>query len=177
LQAGLPFADTPELERHLASVDVALRDDRVYLNGRDVTREIRTPEIGEATSRLTMLASIRAKATPLQRAMAARGGVVLEGRDTGTVVCPNAEVKFFLDASLDARTRRRHAELAEHGRRLALEQVREEILRRDAQDRGRTLAPLRKAADAIEVDTSDLTVEQVVDLMLRAVERQCCTRS
>jgi cytidylate kinase len=177
LRAGLPLAETPELGRHLASLDVTLRGDRVYLNGRDVTPEIRTLEVGEATSRLTMLAPIREKVTPLQRAMAARGGVVLEGRDTGTVVCPDAEVKFFLDASLDARTRRRHAELAEQGMALSLEQVREEIIRRDAQDRGRALAPLRKAPDAIEVDTSDLTAEQVVDVMLRAVERQCCTRS
>ncbi|MBI1847580.1 MAG: (d)CMP kinase, partial [Candidatus Rokubacteria bacterium] len=165
------------LRRHLDDVEVALGDDRVYLNGRDVTGEIRSPEVGEATSRLTMLAPVRDKVTPLQRALAAGGGVVLEGRDTGTVVCPGAELKFFLDASLEARTRRRHEELAGRGAVLPIETVREEIVRRDAQDRGRALAPLRPASDAITIDTSGLTAAQVVEVMLRAVERLCCTRS
>ena len=103
---------------------------------------------------------------------------MLEGRDTGTVVCPDAEVKFFLDASIETRARRRQTELAEAGRTLPLEAVRDEIRVRDAQDRTRALAPLRKAEDAIEVDTSERTTDEVVASMLDVVERhRCCTRS
>jgi cytidylate kinase len=109
--------------------------------------------------------------------MSAGGGVVLEGRDTGTVVCPDAEVKFYLEASADARARRRHAELHARGVGADLTTVRDEILTRDRQDMTRALAPLRKAPDAITVDTTDMDVEQMVEAMLRAIESQCCTRS
>jgi cytidylate kinase len=176
-RAGLPDEDTPALRRHLASVAVALDGDRVFVDGRDVSGEIRTREISDLTSRLTRLAPVRERATPLQRAMAAAGGVVLEGRDTGTVVCPDADVKFYLDASDAARARRRQAELAARGVTVDLDVVREEIALRDRQDTTRALAPLRKAPDAVAVDTTDLDVEQVVEVMLRAIESQCCTRS
>ena len=176
-RAGLPVEDTPALRRHLASVDVRLRGDRVFVNDQDVTGEIRTQEISDLTSRLTMLAPVRDRVTPLQRQLAAEGSVVLEGRDTGTVVCPDAEVKFYLDASDEARARRRQRELAARGATVDLETVRREIALRDRQDMTRALAPLRKAPDALTVDTTDLDVEQVVELMQKAIERQCCTRS
>jgi cytidylate kinase len=176
-RAGLPVEDTEELRRHLAAVDVTLEDDRVCVNGRDVSGEIRTPAISDLTSRLTRLAPVRERATPLQRAMAAGGSVVLEGRDTGTVVCPDADVKFYLDASDAARARRRHAELAARGVVADLEAVGREIALRDRQDTTRALAPLRRAPDAVAVDTTDLDVDAVVELMLRAIESQCCTRS
>ena len=144
----------------------------VYVSG-----EIRTPEISELTSRLTLLARVRERATPIQRALAAAGGVVLEGRDTGTVVCPHADVKFYLDASIVARARRRQAELAARGVAVDVDVVREEIVRRDRQDTARALAPLAKAPDAIAVDTTDLDMDQVVEAMVRTIESQCCTRS
>ena len=124
-----------------------------------------------------MLRPVRDKITPLQRRMAAGGGAVLEGRDTGTVVCPDAEVKFYVDASAEARARRRQAELLGRGVIVDLEDVRAEIAARDRQDTTRALAPLRKAPDAIAVDTTDLTVDQVVGVMLKAIEKRCCTRS
>ncbi len=176
-RAGLPVEDAPTLRHHLAAVDVRLRGDRVFVNDDDVTDEIRTQEISDLTSRLTMLAPVRDRVTPLQRQLAAEGGVVLEGRDTGTVVCPDADVKFYLDASDEARARRRQRELAARGVAVDLETVRREIALRDRQDTTRALAPLRKAPDAVMVDTTDLDVEQVVELMQKAIERQCCTRS
>ena len=176
-RAGLPVEDTETLRRHLAAVEVALDGDRVFVDGRDVSGEIRTREISDLTSRLTGLAPVRERATPLQRAMAVAGGVVLEGRDTGTVVCPDAEVKFYLDASTAARARRRQAELSARGIVVDLETVQQEIALRDHQDTTRALAPLAKAHDAITVDTTDLGVEQVVETMLRTIESQCCTRS
>jgi cytidylate kinase len=176
-RAGLPAEDTPALRRHLQAVDVRLEGEGVFVDGREVSAEIRTPEISDLTSRLTRLAPVRERATPLQRAMAAAGGVVLEGRDTGTVVCPDADVKFYLDASGATRARRRHAELAARGVAVDLEAVRAEIALRDRQDTTRALAPLRRAPDAIAVDTTDLEVDEVVERMLRAIESQCCTRS
>jgi len=170
--AGLSPDDEAKLRAHLEGVDVRLRGDRLLLDGRDVTAEIRTPRISELTSRLTRLAAVREKITPLQRRAAAAGGVVLEGRDTGTVVCPDAEVKFYMDATLDERARRRQAELRARGLEADFGTVRGEIGRRDVQDTTRALAPLRKADDAIEVDTSELTIEQVVERMLAEVERR-----
>jgi cytidylate kinase len=176
-RAGLPMEDTPALRRHLAAVQIALDGDRVFVDGREVSAEIRTREISDLTSQLTRLAPVRERVTPVQRAMATQGGVVLEGRDTGTVVCPDAEVKFYLDASTAARARRRQAELAARGVVVALDVVYDEIVLRDRQDTTRVLAPLAKAADAITLDTTDLDVEQVVETMLRTIESQCCTRS
>ena len=176
-RAGLPVEDTPALRRHLAAVDVELAGDQVLVDGRDISGEIRTREISDLTSRLTMLAPVRERVTPLQRRMAAAGGVVLEGRDTGTVVCPDADVKFYLDASGDARARRRQAELRDRGVTVDLSTVRDEIALRDHQDTTRALAPLRKAPDAILVDTTDLDIPQVVEAMLKIVEKRCCTGS
>ena len=102
-QAGIPPVDGAALRRHLSAVRLGVDGERVSVNGRDVTDAIRTPEISALTSRLTALAPVREKVTPLQRELAAEGGAVLEGRDTGTVVCPDAEIKFYLDASLDTR--------------------------------------------------------------------------
>ena len=177
-QARISADDEAAIARHLGSVTVKVDGDRFYVNGRDVTGEIRTPEIGALTSRITALAAVRDKVTPMQRELAAGGGVVLEGRDTGTVVCPGADVKFFLDASLDTRVRRRQLELAATGRTVPLDEVRDEITVRDAQDRTRALAPLRRADDAIDVDTSDRTTEEVVATMVETVEKhRCFTRS
>jgi CMP/dCMP kinase len=176
--AGLPADDTAALRAHVHGVRIAVRGDRVLVDGRDVTDEIRTPAIAALTSRLTTLAVVRDKLTPLQRGEAAAGGVVLEGRDTGTVVCPEAAVKFYLDASLETRARRRQSEFAERGVEMSLDAVRAEIAARDEQDTTRALAPLAKARDAVEVDTTFLSVDEVVDHMYEIVERRrCCTGS
>ena len=172
IRAGIPARDGEELRAHLAPRAVVVRAGRVYLDGEDVSDAIRSREVAQATSSITTLASVREKVTPLQREMAKAGGAVLEGRDTGTIVCPDAEVKFFVTASIDARARRRQAELAATGTPAPLDAIRAELRARDTQDETRELAPLRKAADAIEVDTSDLTVEQVVERLLRTIEQR-----
>src|ERR671925_860813 len=170
LRAGISLDDTPLLERHLAPLDVTIDHGHVRLNGEDVTHAIRGQAVADATSTLSMRREVRDKVTPLQRRAAAPGGVVLEGRDTGTVVCPHADVKFFLTATLESRARRRHAELAAQGVHADLDTVRDEVKVRDRQDTTRPLAPLLKAADAIEIDTSDLTIEQVVERVRAVVE-------
>jgi CMP/dCMP kinase len=177
-EAGLPPEDSPALRGLLERTEVALDGDRVRVNGRDVTTEIRTPAVGELTSTLTMLRPVRDKLTPVQRSLAAGGGVVLEGRDTGSVVCPDAEVKFYLDATLEARARRRREELAERGIAADLEGVRDEVARRDRQDMGRTIAPLVRPPDAVLVDTTGLGEREVLERLVDVVERaRCSTRS
>ena len=171
-RAGLAPQDTPALRRHVERVQIDVEGDRVIVDERDVTDDIRSPEIAALTSRLSMLAAVRDKLTPIQRRLAATGGVVLEGRDTGTVVCPDAEVKFYLDASLAERARRRQAELRARGLEVDPETAQQDIAARDTQDSSRALAPLRRAPDAIEVDSTGLSVEQVVATMAEAVERR-----
>jgi cytidylate kinase len=176
--AGVRPEDSPALRAHLAALALESDGARVWIDGREVTAEIRSERIAELTSRLTTLAPVRELVTPLQRRLAAAGGAVLEGRDTGTVVCPDAEVKFYLDADLDTRARRRYAELRAGGVGTSLDAVRTDMTLRDEQDRTRVLAPLRKPDDAIVIDTTDLTIDEVVARMLEAVEqRRCCTRS
>jgi cytidylate kinase len=157
---------------------VELAPGRVLVNGRDVTTEIRTPEIAMLTSTLTAFRAARDKLTPLQRSLAAGGGVVLEGRDTGSVVCPDAEVKVYLDADLAERARRRRDELAARGQPADYESVKADIALRDRQDTERELAPLRKPRDAVTVDSTALSPEAVVLRILDAVEQaRCCTKS
>ncbi|HEY3064366.1 MAG TPA: (d)CMP kinase [Methylomirabilota bacterium] len=177
-QAGLPPADTPALRRHLEGVTVDVREDGISVDGRDVTAAIRSPAISTLTSQLTTLVPVRQKVTPIQRRLAGAGGAILEGRDTGTVVWPEAEVKFYLDADLDVRARRRQAEFKAKGVEADFEVVRAEIAARDIQDMQRTLAPLRAAADAIKLDTTHMSIDEVVEAVLAAVGRQrCSTRS
>jgi cytidylate kinase len=182
MQAGVSPEDEQGVGALLARTTVELADSstggRVLVNGRDVTAEIRTPEIALTTSRLTALRSVRDKMTPLQRGLAAAGGVVLEGRDTGSVVCPDAEVKVYLDADLAERARRRRDELAARGLPADYESVKAEVALRDRQDMERALAPLSKPPGAVTVDSTALSPEAVVLRILDAVEQaRCCTRS
>jgi cytidylate kinase len=176
-QTGLGAEDTPELRRHLDAVAIEVHDARVFVDGREVTEEIRGREITDFTSRLSMLGPVREKIVPMQRRMAGAGGVILEGRDTGTIVCPDAEAKFYLDATLEERARRRQAEFRSRGVDVDFAEVYEELGARDRQDMARALAPLVPAADAIYIPTTGVPVERVVDRMVREIEQRCCTRS
>jgi len=176
MRAGIAVDDVPALGRHLGLIDIRVVDGRVFLDGRDVSGEIRSQEISQLTSRLSAVRVVREKVTPIQRQEAAGGGVVLEGRDTGTVVCPDADVKFYLTATLDARARRRFEELVAQGTAVTLDAVRAEVAARDAQDANRELAPLRRALDAIEVDTTALNPAEVVETMAHVVEQRRAER-
>jgi len=176
--AGVDATDERALAALLDRTRVELGGDRVLVDGRDVTALIRTPRVTRLTAQLTTLAVVRAKMTPLQRALAAPGGVVLEGRDTGTVVWPEAAVKFFLVADLETRARRRHGDLLAQGVDMELGAVSEDVARRDRLDSERAIAPLRQPADAVVVDTSRLGIADVVEQMLTVVERaRCCMDS
>jgi len=177
-EAGVAADDAPAVGKVLEKTTVDFEGGRVLVNGRDITAQIRTPELGMLTSRLTRLQVVRDKLTPLQRRLARAGGVVLEGRDTGSVVCPEAEVKFYLDADLDERARRRREELAATGLPADYETVKAEVMQRDRQDMERDLAPLVRPEGALVLDSTALSPEAVVERMLDAVEQaRCCTRS
>ena len=138
----------------------------VFLAGQDVTAAIRTPEVSQGASQVSAHPEVRAALLDLQRRLGAGGGVVVEGRDTGTVVFPHAEAKFFLTASEEERARRRVAEL---GPAASYEQTLREIRERDLRDASRDVAPMRPADDAILVDSSTQTIEQVVDSLAATV--------
>lgn len=177
-EAGVAADDAPAVGKVLEKTTVDFEGGRVLVNGRDITAQLRTPELGMLTSRLTRLQVVRDKLTPLQRGLARAGGVVLEGRDTGSVVCPEAEVKFYLDADLDERARRRREELAATGLPADYETVKAEVMQRDRQDMERDLAPLVRPEGALVLDSTALSPEAVVERMLDAVEQaRCCTRS
>lgn len=165
--AGVDPSDTAAVAGLLPTTKVALeyRPDRplVLVDGRDVTEEIRTPEISQLASLVSAIPAVREWLLPVQRDIGAAGGIVAEGRDLGTRIFPQARAKFFLDADLATRAARRHHELAGNGHASALEQTRQEIEDRDRQDRTRELAPLVPAPDAIRIDSSALTVDQVVN--------------
>jgi cytidylate kinase len=151
--------------------------ERILVDGQDVTEALYSPAVSELAASLSRRPEIRAFADRRQRELAARGSVVVEGRDAGTVVFPEADCKFYLDASPDARARRRFSELRAGGGAADLEGIRSAIAARDAADRTRSVAPLAQSADATYVDSSDLTVDEVVELMAKEVERACSTRS
>jgi len=149
--------------------EVELKGDRVFLNGKDVSREIRSPEISTISSAVSRFGGVRRRLVEIQRKLSKSAGVIMEGRDIGTVVLPDADFKFYLDASVKERAMRRLKELTAKGIEADFKQVEDEIRKRDEQDTGREIAPLKKAEDAIVIDSSNLTAEQVIGEILRHV--------
>jgi cytidylate kinase len=145
---------------------------RVLVDCEDVSEKIRTEEIGLLASKISAIPLLRKHLLPVQREMAAVGGVVAEGRDMGTVVFPQAEIKFFLDASVEERANRRYLELVERGQPVILDDIKNEMIRRDRQDRERPAAPLAVPTDAIVIDSSDKSVSQVLEIMVAVIERR-----
>lgn len=155
------------------TIDFAMADgiNRVTLFGEDVTDLIRTPDISKAASDVSTRPVVRRGLLELQRRLAGSGGAVLEGRDIGTVVCPDAPVKFFLDAHPEERARRRFEELKARGKDTTLEHVMGEMTARDAQDQGRDIAPLKVADDAVVLDSTKLSPTEVVERIVEAVRQ------
>jgi cytidylate kinase len=173
LEHGVDATDDAALERLLdaTALDLSGSPDQahVWLDGEDVAARIRTPEVSEMSSRLAARPVVRRRLVEVQRALRERGPLVGEGRDLGTVVFPDAEVKVYLDARLEERARRRHQELLSRGLAVGLEAVAEELERRDARDRGRADSPLRAAEGSLRVDTTGLDVAGQVEAVLAAV--------
>jgi cytidylate kinase len=167
---GVPWDDPVRLGEVARELALSFRNvagaPRVFLAGEDVTDAIRTPEISMGASAVSVHGDVREALVAKQREMAREGGAVLDGRDTGTVVCPDAEVKFFLDAAAAVRARRRYLESSPPGAQ-PFEEVLRDVLRRDVQDSTRENSPLRVADGAVYIDTTTMTVDEVVGEMLR----------
>jgi len=172
-ERGISWEDGPGVAGLADELELAFRLEgpvnHVFANGHDVTAAIRTPDISDGASRVSALPEVRAALLGLQRRIGSAGGVVVEGRDIGTVVFPDAQAKFFLTATADERARRRVAELRAAGRPADLAQTKAEILARDGRDSTRATAPLRRAPDAVEIDSSGLGPDEVVATMVNVV--------
>ena len=172
-RAGLTNDDAEALDRLAGAARIDLRVQagglKVFLDGQEVTDELRSEEIGNKASGISKLPALRKRLNDLQRRLAAGRRVVVEGRDAGTIVFPQAQAKFFLTASLAERARRRVAQLAEEGMEADLEAVARQMAARDEQDQSRNAAPLRPAKTAQIVDTTDLSLEEVVGLLTRRI--------
>ncbi len=173
---SLDIDDEDELGRACSDMEVAFVQDgnevRTFCDGKDVSKEIRRPEISELASAISTRKAVRDVLVRMQRRMGAGGGVVVEGRDIGTVVFSEAELKFFLDSTPEERGRRRFSELMEKGLRVSLEDTIAEMRKRDQRDQGRELAPLRKAEDAVVIDSTNMTIDEVVGEMLKEARRR-----
>jgi len=173
LRGGVALDDDLALAAIAGSLAIEFRFvgdvNEVRVAGEDVTLAIRTPELSQAASQVSARPAVRAALLDLQRRLATRGNAVLEGRDIGTVVCPDAPVKFFLSASEEERARRRHSELRAADARASYAQVLAEMRERDARDSGRTHAPLKAAADAVVLDSTKLSAGEVTARILAAV--------
>ena len=166
--------DTETIGKVLKSTTVELAyidgEQRVLLDGKDVSNDIRTPEVSMAASAFSAVSAVRAHLLELQRGMARTHSVIMDGRDIGTVVLPNADVKIFLSASAEARAKRRYDELIQKGLEVKFEDVLADMKQRDYDDSHRAVAPLKKADDATEFDTSNNTFEQSVELLYQFIK-------
>jgi len=179
LESGASVEDEGAVARLLAAVDIRFTapggQSRVWLDGRDVTQRIRTPEVTLAAAKVSRLPEVRKKLVALQRGLVGERGVVMEGRDIGTVVFPEAPLKVFLLADVEERSRRRLNQERDEGRATSLEQTAYEIGRRDQLDAERKISPLVAAPDAVEIDSTHLTADRVVERILALVRERKLT--
>ena len=178
---GIDINDEESIRELLDDIDIRIENhnskNRIYLDGEDVSEDIRADDISALASAISAIPAVRYKMVELQRKMGEKGGVILDGRDIGTFVFPTAEVKFFLTASPEVRAKRRWLELKQKGVNKDFSEVLADLVKRDNNDSQRALAPLKKADDAIEVDTSNMTIEEQTDCLYQIIrsrmEEEC----
>lgn len=173
---GMPLDDMASLRSLCSNTTVSLKNSngkmKISVDGEDVEDKIRTEAIGMAASKISTFAVVRERLLNLQRKAGADGGIVAEGRDMGSVVFPNADYKFYLDATLDERTNRRHRELLLKGNALEMESISKVMLARDQQDQGRALAPLKPPEGAIIIKSDYLSIDEVVDHIISVISKK-----
>lgn len=178
LRKNLQPATSEELAEILEKIDIVLKKkedvQEVWLNGEDVSTQIRTPKIDEMVGKFSALKMVRDKMTPLQRKMGQNGNIIMEGRDIGTTVFPDADIKIYLDCSVEERARRRYKQNLEKGIEISYEEVLESIRQRHKLETEREIAPLRQADDAILVDSTNLTIEEVVEKIENIIKEKMC---
>lgn len=179
LENGIKESSDNEIDKLLDELDINIKytdgEQRVFLNNVDVSDKLRQEEIGKLASRFSAVKSVREKLVALQRKLAKKENVIMDGRDIGTVVLPNADLKIYLSAGSKVRAKRRYLELIEKGfDKTALDEkaIENEIIKRDEADMNREISPLKKAEDAYYMDTSDMTFDEVVSKILDMVEKE-----
>ena len=167
--------DLPKLLQNLNEISLEFRENsgklEIYLNGENVSKEIRTTEVSDNVSFIAKHPEVRERLVVLQRDIAEKQGVIMDGRDIGTVVLPNADYKFFLTASADERARRRFLELQSLGIETTIEEVKQNLIERDRIDSERDISPLKQAEDAILIDNTNLNKEETIDLILSYIKK------
>ncbi|MBQ9911573.1 MAG: (d)CMP kinase [Firmicutes bacterium] len=172
IRTGTDYDDPEALAKMLASTDVDYYGGKVYLDGEDVSSIIRTPEVSDMASKSSAVPAVRDKLGETQMAIAKKRSLLMDGRDIGTIIIPDAEFKFYLTASSRIRAYRRVCEMKDKGIECDLDSVEQDIKERDYRDSHRDYHPLKKADDAVEIDTSDLTIAEVVDKMLEIINEK-----
>ena len=170
LQRGVSPSDVPKIEECLKKLDLKVKDQQIYINGENVTEAIRSPQVDEMVSLYSALPVVRKYLLTLQRELQDGQDLIAEGRDMGTVIFPDADLKIFLKADAKTRAIRRWKELMERGVDIAFDDVYYQIIQRDEKDSNRELSPLIPAEDAIILDTSDLTLDEVVERVIKLVK-------
>ena len=174
LRCGIAADDHEKISEAVKDVNVTISyvngEQQVFLNGENVTGQLRTEEVGNMASASSVNGDVRKKLLELQRKLAATANVVMDGRDIGTVVLPNADVKVYLTASVEVRAQRRYKELIEKGQTADLEQIKKDIEERDYRDMNRDIAPLRQAEDAVLVDSSYMSIDESVQAILNLIK-------
>lgn len=169
--SGVNYEDSVEMQAMLEHTDIDFSDGNIILDGKIVNDEIRTNEMSMMASKVSTLPAVREKLVELQRKMGQTKSIIMDGRDIGTNVLTDAEFKFFMTASAEERADRRYKELIEKGQQVQYDQILEDIKQRDHNDMTRTLNPLRKAEDAIELDTTGMSIDDVTESILREVTK------
>ena len=171
LENNVDFNDDNQVKINLEKIELEFINDKLYLNNKDVSVQIREKNVNDNVSFVSAIRIVREKMVDLQRKMSGKKSVVLDGRDIGTVVFPNADYKFYITASVDVRARRRYEEELQKGKtNISFDEVKKSMENRDYIDSNREVTPLKKADDAIEIDTSDMCIEQVLEKILSYIK-------
>ena len=174
LENKIDVSKEEDVVPHLDESDLVVKDEgkqEVILNGKDIAGSIRTPEISMAASTVSKIPAVRLKLVELQRKMASQYSMILDGRDIGSYVLPDAEYKFYLTADVEVRAKRRYLELKNKGEDVSLSQVKEQMIARDEQDSSRAFAPLCVPTGAYVIDTSNLGIDEVLDIVINKINR------
>lgn len=165
-----------KIKKVLENIEIDMKRENssqlIFLNGKDVTREIRNPKVDEVVAKYAAIKEVREKITPMQRKMGENSDIIMEGRDIGTVVFPNADVKVFLDCSVEERARRRYKQNLEKGIQTTYEEVLEGIKERHRLETEREIAPLIKAHDAVYIDSTSMTIDEEVQTVIKIIEEK-----
>lgn len=171
---GIDADDEKGIESLLKKIKITFKtsekDNRIFVNGDDYSEKIRKPFVGEITSKVSAIPLVREAMVKLQQKMGKNGKIVMEGRDIGTVVFPDAEFKFYLDASPETRGKRRYLELIVMNEKVLLQDIIDEIRSRDKRDSSRRYSPLKRSDDAVYIDTSNMAIKEVVERMMEKIK-------